>query len=97
MCLIQIKHAQIKFPLFSFWTVQPHINNRYIGNFMNKRQETKDFRAHSEMVDNKRVRSLRGKIKGGVGGGSWKGRIRGVEVGGGVGWKGRMYTAHKYS
>jgi hypothetical protein len=21
MCLIQIKHAQIKFPLFSFWTV----------------------------------------------------------------------------
>jgi hypothetical protein len=22
MCLIQIKHAQIKFPLVSFWTVQ---------------------------------------------------------------------------
>jgi hypothetical protein len=22
MCLIQIKHAQIKFPLFGFWTVQ---------------------------------------------------------------------------
>ncbi len=22
MCLIQIKHAQIKFPLFSFWTVR---------------------------------------------------------------------------
>jgi hypothetical protein len=21
MCLIQIKHAQIKFPLFGFWTV----------------------------------------------------------------------------
>ena len=21
MCLIQMKHAQIKFPLFSFWTV----------------------------------------------------------------------------
>ncbi len=42
------------------------------------------------MVDNRRVRSLRGRIKG-VGVMSWKGRIRGVEVGG------RMYTAHRYS
>jgi hypothetical protein len=76
--------------------VQPHINNRYIGNFMDKRQETRDkrqetrdFRAHSEMVDNKRASSLRGRIKGVEGwqGGDliWKGRIRGVEVGGGVG------------
>ncbi len=28
------------------------------------KRETRDFRAHSEMVDNKRVRSLRGRIKG---------------------------------
>jgi hypothetical protein len=41
-----------------------NVNNRYIGNFMDKRQETRDFRADSEMVDNKRVRSLRGRIKG---------------------------------
>jgi hypothetical protein len=51
--------------------VQPHINNRYIGNFIDKR-ETRDFRAHSEMVYNKKARSLRGRIKG----------VRGV-VGGG--------------
>ncbi len=53
--------------------VQPHINNRYIGNFMDRRQETRDFRAHSEMVYNKRVRSLRGRIK----------RVEGWGVGGG--------------
>jgi hypothetical protein len=42
--------------------LEPHINNRYIGNFMDKRQERdKRFRAHSEMVYNKRVRSLRGE------------------------------------
>jgi hypothetical protein len=41
--------------------VPPHINNRYIGNFMDKRKETRDFRAHSEMAYNKRVRSLRGE------------------------------------
>jgi hypothetical protein len=40
---------------------QPHINNRYIGNFMDKRQETRDFRAHSEMVYNKRVIHLAGQ------------------------------------
>ncbi len=50
--------------------VQPHINNRYIGNFMDKR-ETRDFRVHSEMVYNKRVRSLRGRIKGVKGVGGW--------------------------
>jgi hypothetical protein len=44
--------------------VQPHINNRYIGNFMDKRLETRDFRAHSETVYNKKVRSVRGRIKG---------------------------------
>ncbi len=40
-----------------------------------------------EMVYYKRVRSLRGRIKGVKGWerGSWRGRIRGVEVGGG-GW-----------
>ncbi len=38
--------------------IQPHINIRYIGNFMDKRQEI------SEMVDNRRVRGLRGRIKG---------------------------------
>jgi hypothetical protein len=43
---------------------QPRINNMYIGNFMDKRQETRDFRANSEMVYYKRVRSLRGRIKG---------------------------------
>ncbi len=39
------------------------------------------------MVYNKRVRSLRGRIKGVEGGrvGSWRGRIKGVEVEGG-GW-----------
>ncbi len=54
----------------------PHTNNRYIGNFMDKR-ETIDFRANSEMVYNKRVRSLRGSIQG------KREKIRGVEVGGG--------------
>ena len=28
MCLIQMKHAQIKLPLFSFWTV--HIDEQYL-------------------------------------------------------------------
>ncbi len=48
--------------------VQPHMINRYISNFMDKIQETRerqrDFRAHSEMVYNKRVKSLRGRTKG---------------------------------
>ncbi len=62
--------------------VQPHKNNRYIGNFMDKKQETRDFRAHSEMVyikqegeesegENKRcgrVGSARGRYKRGGGG-----------------------------
>ncbi len=45
---------------------------------MDKRQETRDFRTHSEMVYNKRVRSLRGRIKGVEGweGGELEGRIR---------------------
>jgi hypothetical protein len=51
--------------------VQLHTNNRYIGNFMDKVQETRDFRAHSEMIYNKRVRSLRGRLKG-VEGWEWE-------------------------
>jgi hypothetical protein len=55
--------------------VQPHINNRYIGNIMDKRQEI------SEMVYNKRVRSLMGRIKGAEG---WRGGgVGGWGVGGG--------------
>jgi hypothetical protein len=34
-------------------------------------RDKRDFRAHSEMVYNKRVRSLRGKIKRGGGVGGW--------------------------
>jgi hypothetical protein len=54
---------------------------------MDKRQETRDFKAHSEMVYNKRVRSLWGRIKGVEGweGGELEGENKRVEVGGG-GW-----------
>jgi hypothetical protein len=47
-------------------------------------RETRDFRAHSEMAYNKRVRS-QGRIKGVEGweGEELEGRLRGVEVGGG--------------
>jgi hypothetical protein len=38
---------------------------------MDKRRETRDFRAHSEMVYKKRVRSLRGENKRGGGVGGW--------------------------
>ncbi len=50
-----------------------NVNNRYIGYFMDKRQETR-ARADSEMVDNKMVRSLRGRIKGVEGWGGGVGR-----------------------
>jgi hypothetical protein len=44
--------------------VQPHINNRYIGNFMDKRQE-RDRRFQGPFRDyNKRVKRLRRRIKG---------------------------------
>jgi hypothetical protein len=35
-----------------------------LGKFMDMRQETRDFKTHSEMVYNMRVRSLRGRING---------------------------------
>jgi hypothetical protein len=56
---------------------------------MDKRQETRDFRAHSEMVYQKRVRSLRGRLKGMEG---WEGgeleRENKRGGGGGGGWGG---------
>jgi hypothetical protein len=66
--------------------VQPHINNWYIGNFMDKRQEARyNIRAHSEMIYNKRVRSLRGGgIKGVEGWEGWE--LEGENKRGGGGW-----------
>jgi hypothetical protein len=63
----------------------PHVNDRYISNFMDKRRDTRDFRAHSEMLYKKRVRSLRGRIKGVEGweGGDLEGEYK--RSGGGMG------------
>jgi hypothetical protein len=54
------------------------------------KRETRDFRAHSEMVYNKRVRSLRGRIKGVEG---WEGgELEGESKRGGGGGEGGCGT-----
>jgi hypothetical protein len=68
--------------------IKPHINNRYhtlVILWTRDKRETIEFKAHSEMVYNKRVRSLRGIIKGVEGweGGELKGENKRGGGGGG--------------